>query len=111
MRFPAGREQSCSGRSRNGCRLQAHWTGWCRFRRRVTERSTAGGSRFSDRNEITGWQGTVVQWSQPEWMQAASALDGLVQIQTAGDGEEHGGGEQFFASADCSVSRAWLLTE
>ena len=62
-------------------------------------------------NEISGWQGTVVQWSQPEWMQAASGLDGLVQIQTPGDGEEHGEGEQFFACADCSVSRAWLLTE
>jgi tRNA(Ile)-lysidine synthase len=31
-------------------------------------------------NEVAGWLGTVVQWSEPEWVPAVSAADGLVQI-------------------------------
>ena len=31
-------------------------------------------------NEASGWLGTTVQWSQPEWARAASNADGLVQI-------------------------------
>ncbi len=90
-------------------------------------------------NELSGWLGTVVQWSQPEWMR------GLVQIQPAGSMgpnakaktkgvvETRGGanasadgqevlrsaqddsdlrlGESGPALANASVSRAWLLTE
>jgi tRNA(Ile)-lysidine synthetase-like protein len=35
-------------------------------------------------NEISGWLGTVVQWSEPDWMQGLRGFDssqGLVQIQ------------------------------
>jgi len=31
-------------------------------------------------NEVSGWLGTTVQWSKPEWARAASSSDGLVQI-------------------------------
>ncbi len=31
-------------------------------------------------NEVSGWLGTTVQWSQPEWARAASNAEGLVQI-------------------------------
>ncbi len=31
-------------------------------------------------NEVSGWLGTTVQWSQPEWARAVSAQKSLVQI-------------------------------
>ncbi len=31
-------------------------------------------------NEVSGWLGTTVQWSQPDWARAALSADGLVQI-------------------------------
>jgi tRNA(Ile)-lysidine synthase len=31
-------------------------------------------------NEISGWLGTVVRWSEPDWARAVSSMDGLVQI-------------------------------
>ena len=40
-------------------------------------------------NEVSGWLGTTVQWSQPEWARAVSDADGLVQI--AGLGNPGGG--------------------
>ena len=75
-------------------------------------------------NEISGWLGTVVQWSQPEWTRGLPGFDGaqsdkvqsLVQIQLshfkAADPElleriEQSGS----AVVDASVSRPWLLTE
>jgi tRNA(Ile)-lysidine synthetase-like protein len=36
-------------------------------------------------NEVSGWLGTVVQWSEPEWARAVSAAEGLVQIGGLGD--------------------------
>ena len=39
-------------------------------------------------NEVSGWLGTTVQWSQPEWARAASVEKSLVQI--AGLGKSHG---------------------
>jgi tRNA(Ile)-lysidine synthase len=36
-------------------------------------------------NEVSGWLGTVVQWSEPEWAPAVSAGEGLVQIAGLGD--------------------------
>lgn len=78
-------------------------------------------------NEISGWQGTVLQWSQPEWMRQAEEAGGLVQIGLAGQHAseqsrtKHEGARQKemdaeerarpFASANCSVSRPWLVTE
>ena len=46
-------------------------------------------------NEVSGWLGTVVQWSEPEWARAVSAGDGLVQIGGLGD---FGGGSVESAS-------------
>jgi tRNA(Ile)-lysidine synthase len=31
-------------------------------------------------NEVSGWLGTTVQWSEPEWVRAVSNAEGLVQI-------------------------------
>src|ERR1019366_10133965 len=75
-------------------------------------------------NEISGWLGTVVQWSQPEWMRGLPGFDGsqaLVQIQPSHprlpdpelpdpkliDRLEEPGP----AVMNASVSRPWLLTE
>jgi tRNA(Ile)-lysidine synthase len=70
-------------------------------------------------NEISGWLGTVVQWSQPEWASGISGFDGshaLVQIspsQAASpdpellDWIEQPGS----AMMNASLSRPWLLTE
>jgi tRNA(Ile)-lysidine synthase len=69
-------------------------------------------------NEISGWLGTVVQWSEPEWLRTLpgfSAAQALVQIgpsQPEPDSEllariEESG----VALMNASVSRPWLLTE
>ena len=70
-------------------------------------------------NEISGWLGTVVQWSQPEWTRGLPGFGdspALVQIQSTIPGlpnpellerlEEPGP-----AVMNASVSRPWLLTE
>jgi tRNA(Ile)-lysidine synthase len=74
-------------------------------------------------NEISGWQGTVVRWSQPEWTRGLPGFEqsqsgqakSLVQIQPprpqvdpelAARMEQPGP-----ALMDASVSRPWLLTE
>jgi tRNA(Ile)-lysidine synthase len=70
-------------------------------------------------NEVSGWLGTVVQWSQPEWTRGISGFDGsqaLVQIQPQQPElqntellerlEEPGP-----AVMNASLSRPWLLTE
>jgi tRNA(Ile)-lysidine synthase len=80
-------------------------------------------------NEISGWLGTVVQWSQPEWTRGLPGFDGsqaLVQIQPPDSkllGPELQGpelpepglierlGESGPAMMNASVSRPWLLTE
>ena len=73
-------------------------------------------------NEISGWLGTVVQWSQPEWTRGLPGFDGspaLVQIHLHKLSEpappdaallerlEQSGP----AVMNASVSRPWLLTE
>jgi len=70
-------------------------------------------------NEISGWLGTVVQWSQPEWTRGLPGFgdsQALVQIQSSHlappnpellERLEQGGS----AVANASVSRPWLLTE
>jgi tRNA(Ile)-lysidine synthase len=74
-------------------------------------------------NEISGWLGTVVQWSQPEWARGLPGFDhaqsgqaqSLVQIQPSPprvDPELMARLEQSGpALMDASVSRPWLLTE
>lgn len=70
-------------------------------------------------NEISGWLGTVVQWSQPEWTRGLPGFGGpqaLVQIQDSRPAlpdsellariEEPGP-----AVMNASLSRPWLLTE
>jgi tRNA(Ile)-lysidine synthase len=79
-------------------------------------------------NEISGWLGTVVQWSQPEWTRGLPGFEqsqsdlaqsgqakSLVQIQPPPpqvDPELAARMEQTGpALMDASVSRPWLLTE
>jgi tRNA(Ile)-lysidine synthase len=35
-------------------------------------------------NEVAGWMGTAIHWSEPEWARNAAAVAGLVQIALAG---------------------------
>jgi tRNA(Ile)-lysidine synthetase-like protein len=51
-------------------------------------------------NEVAGWMGTAVHWSEPEWMRVGSDVDGLVQI--AGLGNVSAGS----ASVNTPTSRA-----
>jgi tRNA(Ile)-lysidine synthase len=69
-------------------------------------------------NEISGWLGTVVQWSQPEWARGISGFDSsqaLVQIRPSEavlpDPELLDRLEQPVPAMNASVSRPWLLTE
>jgi tRNA(Ile)-lysidine synthase len=84
-------------------------------------------------NEISGWVGTVVQWSQPEWTHGLPGFEdsqALVQIQASQIGASQIGASQIRASQstdnpelmerleqpgpavmNASVSRPWLLTE
>ena len=70
-------------------------------------------------NEISGWLGTVVQWSQPEWTRGLPGFEGsqaLVQIQPSHtrvpDPELLRRLEQpGSAVMNAAVSRPWLLTE
>ena len=41
-------------------------------------------------NEIAGWMGTTVHWSEPEWARDASSQASLVQIASAGDSGPQG---------------------
>ncbi len=63
-------------------------------------------------NEVSGWLGTVVQWSEPEWSRGRSAgRDSLVQIQLgAADGMREAEQNNSVAM-DASVDRRWLLGE
>jgi tRNA(Ile)-lysidine synthase len=75
-------------------------------------------------NEISGWLGTVVQWSQPEWTRGIPGFDSspdLVQIQATSPKLINPGlpdpdllkrlKEPGSAVVNASVSRPWLLTE
>jgi tRNA(Ile)-lysidine synthase len=69
-------------------------------------------------NEISGWLGTVVQWSQPEWTRGLPGFDGsqaLVQIQASRPALSPELTERLEqpgpAVMNASVSRPWLLTE
>jgi len=71
-------------------------------------------------NEVSGWLGTVVQWSEPEWSRGLAA-DGtsLVQIQLGAAGSrsaetsaaEVSGEAEEPVAMDASVDRRWLLGE
>ena len=67
-------------------------------------------------NEISGWLGTVVQWSQPEWARGLPGFESaqsLVQIQPSVPNPEllERLEQPGPAVKNASVSRPWLLTE
>ena len=70
-------------------------------------------------NEISGWLGTVVQWSEPEWVRGLRGFSGaqhLVQISPSStesvDNELLARlNETGAVVMNASVSRPWLLTE
>jgi tRNA(Ile)-lysidine synthase len=71
-------------------------------------------------NEISGWLGTVVQWSEPAWTREVQDVS-FVQIEPVGGGQSEClpmdfGLRSRIAAApwlvmNASVSRPWLLTE
>ncbi|MFY9950883.1 MAG: tRNA lysidine(34) synthetase TilS [Candidatus Sulfotelmatobacter sp.] len=67
-------------------------------------------------NEISGWLGTVVQWSEPQWTRGLPGFGGtesLVQINLSQPDTEllKGIEESESVVMNASVSRPWLLTE
>ena len=71
-------------------------------------------------NEISGWLGTTVQWSQPDWAHAVSRETSLVQIAPLGNQAPDSANEsELRAKIDtapglvmnASVSRMWFLGE
>ena len=82
-------------------------------------------------NEVSGWLGTVVQWSEPEWSRARADGSSLVQIQLGAAGLDaagpHAAGPDTVRTdaadtrradekpepvvMDASVDRRWLLGE
>jgi tRNA(Ile)-lysidine synthase len=71
-------------------------------------------------NEVSGWLGTVVQWSEPPWTREVQSIS-LVQIEGVGGGDGPClpmdlGMRMRIADApwlvmNASISRPWLLTE
>ena len=68
-------------------------------------------------NEVSGWLGTVVQWSPPEWTRGLPGFDrsqSLIQIgasETVDPGLMERLEEPGPAIANASLSRPWLVTE
>ena len=71
-------------------------------------------------NEISGWLGTTVQWSQPDWARATSREASLVQIAPLGNPASDSSKDSELGSRidnapwlvmNASVSRVWFLGE
>jgi tRNA(Ile)-lysidine synthase len=70
-------------------------------------------------NEVSGWLGTTVQWSHPEWARPVSAEMGLVQISMGGPRAVSSQDADLRMKIDsapwlvmnASVSRMWFLGE
>jgi len=71
-------------------------------------------------NEISGWLGTTVQWSQPDWARVEERVSSLVQIsplsETKASSPEHSDLRSRIDSApwlvmNASVDRMWFLGE
>jgi tRNA(Ile)-lysidine synthase len=68
-------------------------------------------------NEVTGWMGTAVHWSEPEWAQNAPADSGLIQIALGTTGPSGSDSlrsrieNAVWLVMDASVSRIWFLGE
>ncbi|HZC25144.1 MAG TPA: tRNA lysidine(34) synthetase TilS [Candidatus Binatia bacterium] len=69
-------------------------------------------------NEIAGWMGTGVHWSEPEWARRESST-GLVQIMTSGIPADNSADSRLRAKIEsatwlvmnASVDRVWILGE
>jgi tRNA(Ile)-lysidine synthase len=68
-------------------------------------------------NEVSGWLGTVVQWSEPDWAREATSRASLIQIGAPGDEGRRGTDLQSRIDAaswlvmNGSISRFWFLGE
>jgi tRNA(Ile)-lysidine synthase len=70
-------------------------------------------------NEISGWLGTTVQWSDPDWAQAATREARLIQIAPVGNPAQASKDSALRAKIDsvswlvmnAAVSRMWFLGE
>ncbi len=71
-------------------------------------------------NEVSGWLGTTVHWSQPDWARAAANEVSLVQIAPLGNAPSHPSQDSDLRSRidhapwlvmNASVSRVWFLGE
>jgi tRNA(Ile)-lysidine synthase len=63
-------------------------------------------------NEVSGWLGTVVQWSEPEWSRRlAAGGNSLVQIRLGANEGLREADETEAVAMDASVDRRWLLGE
>ncbi len=67
-------------------------------------------------NEISGWMGTTVHWSQPDWARAATQAPALVQIALGGAPSRDANlrskiDEAPWLVLNASVSRMWFLGE
>ena len=65
-------------------------------------------------NEVSGWMGTAVQWSEPEWLQRENSRATLVQIELSQQDATKNPAQsrqEYSNALDATVSRAWLLTE
>jgi tRNA(Ile)-lysidine synthase len=63
-------------------------------------------------NEIAGWLGTVVQWSEPEWSRGHSTgCSPLIQIQIEAPAVAGPAQQPASSAMNASVDRRWLLGE
>jgi tRNA(Ile)-lysidine synthetase-like protein len=70
-------------------------------------------------NEISGWLGTTVQWSEPDWAKAATREISLIQIAPLGNQAPASKNSELGAKIDsapwlvmnAAVSRMWFLGE
>jgi len=63
-------------------------------------------------NEVAGWHGTTIQWSEPDWLRNLSAPSaGLVQIGGADSDLADRVSRSESLVMNASVSRGWLLGE
>ena len=60
-------------------------------------------------NEIAGWMGTAIHWSEPDW--AKPGPQGLVQLQPFDPHGQERRGESGSLVMNATVDRMWLLSE
>jgi tRNA(Ile)-lysidine synthase len=71
-------------------------------------------------NEVTGWMGTGIHWSEPDWAQPKQAAGGLVQLQPAAPAHNADPQAEAWRARieesgplvmDAAVDLVWLLSE